>query len=256
MAQRHALPLLLQKSMAMAWYQDWFSSAHYHQLYSEGAAEKDAFLNGLLQHLKPPEGSRLLDASCGRGRHTMQLAAGRYDVNGVDGSMENISYAQQFEKDNLHFSMHDLRLPFWVNYFDYSFHTATLGYYATRREHDDAFHTLAAGLKTGGCLVIDQPNMHYQEDRMVPHTIKEKEAASYEINCWQDDAYFYKRIIISSVGSVQEVMEKWMKLSFGDITDMLSFQKMQVTEVFGNYQLQPFHIRQTPRMIVVAKKMG
>ena len=240
----------------MAWYQEWFSSAFYHQLYAEGAAEKDAFTNRLLQYLKPPQHSRLLDASCGRGRCTQTLAAAGYDVNGIDGSLENIGYAQQFEKENLFFSMHDLRLPFWVNYFDYAFHLAPFGYYPTRREHDDAFHTLAAGLKTGGCLVIDQTNLHYQEDRMVPHSIVTKEETTYEINCWQDEASFHKRIMISGRGSNQEVMEKWMKLSFGDITDMLSFQKMQVSEVFGNYQLHPYHIRQTPRMIVVAKKMS
>ena len=243
----------------MAWYQDWFNTDFYHQLHTERKKEeKDAFISRLLGKLQPVAGSRLLDAVCGRGRHTSRLAEAGLDVNGIDLSMENISYAQQFERENLHFSMHDLRLPVWVNYFDHAFHLEPFGYYATRREMDDAMHTLAAGLKIGGTLVMDQPNMHYQEAHIVPHEIIQQGATKFEINRWQDELYFFKRIIVSAPGMSQpkEFTEKWMKLSFGDVTDMLSFQKMQVREVYGTYQLEPYHIYQTPRMIVIAKKMG
>jgi hypothetical protein len=40
----------------------------------------------------------------------------------------------------------------------------------------------------------------------------------------------------------------------GDFTDMLSFQKMQVSEVFGDYELNGYDVRKTPRLIVIAKK--
>jgi len=35
---------------------------------------------------------------------------------------------------------------------------------------------------------------------------------------------------------------------------MLSFQNMQVLEVFGDHNLSPYDIRKTPRLIIVAKK--
>jgi hypothetical protein len=41
----------------------------------------------------------------------------------------------------------------------------------------------------------------------------------------------------------------------GDFTDMLSFQKMQVTEAFGDYELNNYDVRKTPRMIILAKKI-
>jgi hypothetical protein len=44
------------------------------------------------------------------------------------------------------------------------------------------------------------------------------------------------------------------KLSLGDFTDMLSFQRLQVTGVFGDYELHPYDVRKTPRMIVVGRK--
>ena len=35
---------------------------------------------------------------------------------------------------------------------------------------------------------------------------------------------------------------------------MLSFQGMQVTEVFGDYELNKYDVRKTKRLIVIAKK--
>lgn len=242
----------------MAWYQDWFSSPYYHQLYAEQDLAASKLIPKLLAYLKPGPESRLLDAACRKGRSSIQLADVGFDVNGIDGSMDTIRYAQQFQRDHLSFAMHDLRLPFWVNYFDFAFHLTPFGYYATRREHDDAMHTLAAGLKTGGYLVMNNRNAHYEEDHLVPHEIKTMEDTSFEINRWQDDQYFFKRILISGPNLKQplEYTEQWMKLSFGDINDMLSFQKMQVTKVFGDTDLQPYHVRQSPGMVVIARKMG
>jgi hypothetical protein len=35
---------------------------------------------------------------------------------------------------------------------------------------------------------------------------------------------------------------------------MLAAQKMQITEVFGDYSLNQYHADKTPRMIIAAKK--
>ena len=242
----------------MAWYQDWFSSPYYDHLYAERVQESLHLIPNLMAYLKPAAGSRLLDAACGKGRTSVLLADAGFDVNGVDLSMDTIRYAQQFQRDLLSFAMHDLRLPFWVNYFDIAFHLRPFGYYATRREHDDAAHTLAAGLKTGGYLVMNNRNVHYEEDHLVPHEIKQAGDLSFEINRWQDDQYFFRRILVSGAGMATPVehTEQWMKLGFGDINDMLSFQKMQVTKVFGDKDLQPYHVRHSPAMVVIARKMG
>ena len=53
-----------------------------------------------------------------------------------------------------------------------------------------------------------------------------------------------------------EFTEKVAKFSLGDFTDMLSFQKMQVVEVFGDYDLNRYHVTNTPRMIIIARKGG
>src|SRR5215210_1771846 len=142
------------------WYKDWFRSPYYHKLYFDrDEAEAQQFIARLLHHLQPGNASRMLDVACGRGRHARFLATKGFDVTGIDISFENIEYAKQYESDRLHFYQHDMRLPSWINYFDYAFNFFTsFGYFATRREHDDAVRTLAQSLKKEGLLLIDYLN--------------------------------------------------------------------------------------------------
>jgi SAM-dependent methyltransferase len=242
------------------WYRRWFDSPFYHRLYFE-RNEKDAqaCIERLIRFLQPPPSSRMLDVACGRGRHSRLLADLGFDVTGFDLSFNSITYAKQFEKENLNFYVHDMRLPFWINYFDYAFNFFTsFGYFATKREHDDAMRTIAASLRPAGIFVIDYLNVHYAEDHLVHNELKNIDGTSYEIHRWDDENHFYKRIRITdaSLESAEEHTERVAKFSLGDFTEMLSFQNMQVLEIFGDYNLVPYDIRKTPRLIIIAKKKG
>lgn len=241
------------------WYKKWFNSPYYHKLYFErDETEAKKFIENLLNHFKPGDGSRILDVACGRGRHSKLLARNGFEVTGIDISTDSIAYAKQFENEQLNFFVHDMRLPFWVNYFDIALNFFTsFGYFGTMREHDDAMRTIAASLKPSGIVLFDYLNTHYVEDNLLHNEVKTIDDTTYEIHRWQDDTHFFKRIIISdpSLTSPIEHTEKVTKFSLGDFTDMFSFQKIQVTEVFGDYDLHPYDVRKTPRMIVVGKKL-
>lgn len=238
------------------WYKAWFNSPFYHKLYFErDEDEARKFISRLLEYLKPTVNSRILDVACGRGRHSKFLAALGFDVIGIDLSIANIKYAKQFEKENLHFYQHDMRMPMWSNYFDYAFNFFTsFGYFATRREHDNAVSVIAKSLKQEGILVFDYLNVHFVEDRLVHDEIKMLGDTKYEIHRWMDENHFYKKIIVDDASSniQQEFCERIVKLSLGDFTDMLSLQGLQIIEVFGDYELSSYDVRKTPRMIVVA----
>jgi SAM-dependent methyltransferase len=247
------------------WFRDWFSSPFYHRLYFERDEREAAeFIQSLVHFLQPLPGSRIVDVACGRGRHSCILAKMGFEVTGFDLSFESIDYAKQFvqrdsfgQSDNLSFYQHDMRYPFWVNYFDYAFNFFTsFGYFATRREHDDAIRTIATSLKPGGVFVIDYLNAHYVEDHLVHNEVKNVAGTLYRIHRWDDETYFYKKITIDDVSLVtpEEHTERVAKFSLGDFTDMLSFQNMQVLEVFGDHNLCPYDVRKTPRLIIVAKK--
>ncbi|OLY92058.1 Methyltransferase domain-containing protein [Cnuella takakiae] len=243
---------------ANEWYKQWFNSPFYHQLYfGRDAGEASRLVTNLLQHLQPAAGSLMLDVACGKGRHSRLLAEAGFDVTGIDIAPDSIAEASRQEKDNLHFYVHDMRLPFWINYFDYAFNFFTsFGYFPTRREHDDAMRTIAASLKKGGTVVFDYLNAHYVEDHLVHNEEKTIGDVVYDIHRWHDEEHFFKKITVNapSLSGPLAYTEKVAKFSLGDFTDMLSFQGLQVTEVFGDYDLNGYDVRKTPRMIVLAQK--
>lgn len=243
---------------AKAWYKDWFNSPFYHKLYFErNGDEATTFIRNLVQHLQPASQSRMLDVACGRGRHCRTLAELGFQVTGIDMAMESILYARHFENEKLEFFQHDMRLPFRVNYFDYAFNFFTsFGYFDTRREHDDAIRTIAGSLKPNGVFVLDYLNVHYTEDQLTPQEEIRIDETVFEIRRWDDATHFYKKIVVHdpSLSEPEVHTEKVCKFSLGDFTDMLSYQRLQVKEVFGDYRLNAYHVRHTPRLIVIAKK--
>jgi len=243
-----------------AWYEHWFNSPYYHKLYYQhDAAEAQACIKHLLHYLMPKPGSRMLDVACGRGRHCKILAADGFDVTGTDLSPRNIAFAKQFETEMLHFYQHDMRLPFWINYFDYAFNFFTsFGYFTTRREHDAAVRSITNSLKPTGTLLFDYLNVDFTEAHLQPNETKTIEGTTFKIHRWQDAGHFYKRIIISdaTLQNPIEFTEKITKFSLGNFAEMLTRQGMKVCDVFGNYELQPYNIRTSPRLIIVARQMA
>jgi SAM-dependent methyltransferase len=150
-----------------------------------------------------------------------------------------------------------MRLLFWVNYFDYALNLFTsFGYFASRRENEDALRTIAASLKPSGILLLDYLNVHYVEDRLVHNEEKRIDDTLYEIHRWHDESHFFKKIIVTDplLDQPQEYIEKVAKFSIGDFTEMLAFQNIQVKEVFGNYKFQSYDLKTSPRLVVVAQK--
>jgi 2-polyprenyl-3-methyl-5-hydroxy-6-metoxy-1,4-benzoquinol methylase len=242
------------------WYKDWFNSPFYHKLYFErDEKEAETFIKKLIEHMHPLPTSRMLDVACGKGRHSKTLASMDYQVTGIDISEDSIEFAKQFESDHLDFFVHDMRLPFWGNYFHYAFNFFTsFGYFKTRREHDDTIRTISKSLKPKGVFVIDYLNVHFAEDNLTKNDYRLIDGTSYTIHRWDDDTHFYKKIIIedTSLSQPLEYTEKVAKFSLGDFTDMLSFQGLQVQEVFGDYQFSHYDVRKTPRLILIAKKIN
>jgi len=246
--------------MLQTWFKDWFNSRYYHQLYfNRDDKEAAAFIDNLIQYLKPPPGSSMLDVACGKGRHSLQLANKGFDVTGIDLSDDSINEALQFQTESLHFYKHDMRLPFWINYFDYAFNFFTsFGYFKTRREHDNAIRTIAQSIKMGGTFVMDFLNVHYAEDHLVHQSEKEIEGINFIITKWYDETHFYKKIIIED-NTLQEPLvyiEKVAKFTLGDFTEMFAYQGMQMQEVFGDYSFSNYDVKKSPRMVMIAKKIN
>jgi len=180
-----------------------------------------------------------------------------FDVTGTDLSLPFIEEAKKFETNHLHFYLHDMRLPFWINYFDYVFNFFTsFRYFKTRHEHDAALRTMTQSLKPNGMLVIDYLNVHYAEEHLKNSEDIELDEVHFHITRWHDEEKFYKQIQIENTENHFKHLftEKVAKFSLGDFTEMLAYQNMQVKEVFGSYALELYDVRKSPRMIILAAR--
>lgn len=241
------------------WFKDWFNTPYYHQLYfKRDEKEAAAFIDKLIDYLKPHPKSRMLDVACGKGRHSIQLAGKGFDVTGIDLSADSILEALTHENNSLHFYQHDMRLPFWIYYFDYAFNFFTsFGYFNTGREHDNAIRTIAQSLKTNGTFVMDYLNVHYAEDNLIHQSEKEIEGINYRITKWFDETHFYKKIVVEdeALNVPIEFVEKVAKFSLGDFTEMFAYQGLQIMEVFGDYAFSNYDVKKSPRLLMISKKV-
>jgi SAM-dependent methyltransferase len=246
-------------SVSANWFQVWFNSPYYHKLYFQrGGNRTDLFIRKLLDRLTPPIDSLLVDLACARGTHAKIMADMGYDVTGIDLAPESIEIAKEMENEKLHFYQHDLRLPFWINYFNYAFSLfSTFGYFRTEHEHYNAIRTISQSLKGGGTFVLDYLNVHYAENNLVHKQELEIEGVNYFITKWFDETHFYKKIIIEDENLQEplEYVEKVSKFSLGDFTDMLAFHHLQIQEVFGSHDFAPYDVNKSPRLLMIAKKI-
>jgi 2-polyprenyl-3-methyl-5-hydroxy-6-metoxy-1,4-benzoquinol methylase len=240
------------------WFKDWFNSPYYHQLYfNRDEQEAATFIDLLIEHVQPQPNARLLDVACGKGRHSIQMALKGFDVTGIDLSEDSIAEAQTHATENLHFFRHDMRLPFWINYFDIAFNFFTsFGYFTTRREHDNAIRTIAQSVKSEGKIVIDYLNVQYSIDNFVPNFSKEIDGVHYQINKWFDDTHFYKKITVEDklLKTPLIYTEKVAKFNLADFTTMMSNQHVQLKEVYGDYFLGEYDEKKSPRLLMIAEK--
>lgn len=236
----------------------WFTSPFSYKLYVNTTGNQaEIFVNQLIQYLHPATASLVLDSACGQGLISRRLASLGFQVTGVDLSAFNIDQASEAGTDNPEFYLHDIRLPFWGNYFQLALNLSdNFGYYRTRREHDSAMRTIASSLRPGGLFVIDYPNTHYMESKLAEQELKQVGDTHYRIQNGQNSTHFLQTITVTDPSLKEPLVFSLQraKLSLGDFTDMLSFQKMQIQEVFGDYNLGAYHLHETPRLIIVAKK--
>lgn len=245
---------------ATDWYTDWFNSPYYHLLYDHrDEQEATEFIYRLIKKLHPIENSKMLDVACGMGRHSKVLAELGFDVVGIDLSENSIIEAKKSEQDNLHFFTHDMRLPFFINYFDFVFNFFTsFGYFKTNREHNNAIRTIAQGLKQNGTVIIDFLNVDYTEKNIEPHFVKQVEHTLFEIKKWQDEKHFYKEIKIfeNNLFTGVQHIERVAKFYLADFEKMFSKHDIQIKEVYGNYNLDSYALNNSPRLIIEAIKIN
>ena len=242
------------------WYKQWFDSRHYHILYGiHDRTEAADFTDHLLSELKPKRHSRMIDVGCGKGRHCLQLASHGHQVTGIDLSFQSIRQAKKLESPNLRFLQHDMRRNFGYCLFDYVFNFFTsFGYFKDQEEHDQVMMNMADALKPGGTLVIDYINVYKAAVNLKTSELKEIDGVVYHINRWVTESHFYKKIVINDQrpGPAQEHIEQVARFNREDFNKMFVKAGLQLAKVYGDYEMNPYDCRESPRLIMIAKKTG
>ena len=118
-------------------YNNWFDSKYYHILYkNRNHKEAKIFIKKLIKHINLSSSSKVLDAGCGKGRHSIEIEKLGHIVTGIDLSKNSIKHAKQFEKDNLKFDVADMRATYKKNSFDISLNLFTSFGYFKNKEND------------------------------------------------------------------------------------------------------------------------
>jgi SAM-dependent methyltransferase len=237
------------------WFGTWFDSEYYHTLYKDrDYTEAEAFVQKLAEYLIPKADDVILDLACGKGRHSIHLNKMGYTLEGCDYSANSIKKAKESENEKLHFYEHDMRdtLP---KQYDYVLNLFTsFGYFKTQEEHLSTLAHLYEGLKENGTLVIDYMNVDYVLQNLVSKETLMIDGIEFYIKRELSDGKIVKHIAFEVEDGWHYHKEKVSALRLDDFTKWLELVGFTLKETFGNYDLQKFDSKTSPRLILVAQK--
>jgi SAM-dependent methyltransferase len=236
------------------WFSSWFDTPFYHILYKDrNDAEAHAFMDTLTNYLNFPENGKILDLACGKGRHSVYLNTLGYNVTGVDLSENSISFAKQFENDNLRFKVHDMCLPFGKQ-FDGVFNLFTsFGYFDNDEDNLNTIKAIKADLNAHGFGVIDFMNSDFVTETLVPEEVKVVESISFFLRRYVQDGYILKDIKFSFEGVNYNFQERVRAFSLEDFENLFEQANVTLLDVFGDYKLSKFNKQTSERLVMIFK---
>jgi len=239
-----------------SWYRSWFDSPYYHILYkNRDEFEAAQFIDRVLKYLNPPLESHFLDLACGKGRHSIYINKKGYRVTGVDLSKQNIKTAKISENERLKFDVHDMRLPYSDEKFDFVFNLFTsFGYFPTIEENEKVLRSSYQNLRPKGKILIDFLNANQVMKGLVKEEIQEIDGIHFKISREIEDGIIKKNIDISDGQKELRYVERVLALTRQDFAGMLSRCGFQILDTFGNYSLETFDADNSQRLILIARK--
>ena len=240
----------------MDWFQSWFDTPQYHILYKDrNTEEAKEFVINLHNYLMLRDGAKVWDLCCGKGRHALLMNKLGWNVVATDLSQNSIEFASAYKNDQLDFMVHDMRQPFYVNYFEAVFNLFTsFGYFEKESENEKVIQSVYDSLKPNGCVVIDFFNSNYVVNRLNPFEVKVVEDIEFTIQRKIENNRVLKTISFFENGiknSYQEVVSLLDQRYFQNLLEKLNFKNFRF---FGDYQLSDFNIAESPRLIIIAYK--
>ncbi len=238
------------------WFSTWFNTKYYHILYkNRNFTEAEFFISNLINDLNPHPKAKILDLACGKGRHSIYLNQLGYNVEGGDLSAESITYAKQFENDNLTFFVHDMREPLLEKSYNYVFNLFTsIGYFDDLTDNVKMLQSIDGYTAPDGVVVIDFMNANKVVNHLVEKEVKEVDGITFNITREVIEGFIIKTIKFTDEGQSFEFKEKVQAITLKDFEDYFSSTNFNIYKTCGNYNLDPFDEDNSNRLIIFAKK--
>lgn len=243
------------------WFESWFDSPLYEQLYANRDDAEAAMLVGWIAGLLPPERYPLtVDMGCGRGRHSLLLAKEGYRVTGVDLSPKAIKKARGKAADenlaDLKFEIGDMRTwhgapcDLMCNLF------TSFGYFSDDDNNLRVISNMCANLKQGGCLVMDYLNPQAVRSNLVPEeTVSLGNMTCRISRAIEKDTVVKSLTFVSSADGKSMTYQERVKLYGREwFEDAFRDRGMVMERLCGDYRGGTFDPEASPRMVMVARK--
>ncbi len=238
------------------WFGKWFDSPYYHILYKHrDYKEAKAFIDNLVDYFQFKSDDLILDLACGKGRHAIYLNSKGFNVIGLDLSEKNVASAQKHENERLRFYVHDMRFQWPHHQFDYTLNLFTsFGYFETPGENQQSINAIASNLRKGGKLLIDFLNPYTVINNLVPDETKKVNGIDFHIKKYLEGEYIVKDIRFEDIGKQFHFQEKVKAIRRVRFLEYFKNANLNVIDLFGDYELNPYLAEKSERMIFVLQK--
>ncbi|NNE31112.1 MAG: methyltransferase domain-containing protein [Winogradskyella sp.] len=239
---------------AKQWYASWFDTPYYHILYKDrDYSEAQGFMDNLTNYLNLPEGGKILDLACGKGRHSVYLNSLGYKVIGADLSEQSIAHAKQFENETLNFKVHDMSKPY-PDTFDAVFNLFTsFGYFEDENCNLETIKSIKSELSEYGFGVIDFMNVNHVIDNLVVENIKTVEGIDFHQKRRLEEGYIIKDISFEVNNVSYDFQERVKAFTLEDFQQLFEKAGVYLLDVFGDYKLGTYHPKTSERLIMIFK---
>jgi len=218
-------------------------------------AEVD-FLEKLFQ--LPPR-SRILDAPCGHGRHTLELASRNYLMTGVDYSPEMLDMARsESAKRRLEISWErrDMRALPWQDEFDAAFCIGGSFAYFTDEGNAAFVSSVARALKPGGRFAIDATRV---AEFIFPRHRDREWCQVGDFLFLEENHYdpalgrMQTEYTLVRDGKIEKKSDAVRIYTFREIDRLLADAGFGKREAFGSFEREPYQFG-SPMLYILASK--
>lgn len=243
----------------MDWTEEYFDDIYLkYFLLQQDEARTKAQVDFIEKFLKPK--FYVLDAGCGIGRHSIELAKRGYSVLGVDSNSKYIEIARNRKNDlnlmNVNFEALDMRNLNFLEKFDAVINMwSSFGYFDDESNKKILINFFNA-LKKDGILILDIENRDYILKYFIRETFKEKEGGVFilerrKFNPINSVVSTHRYIVGPNLR--KDYIRHVRIYSLTEIINLFKEVGFKQIEYFGNYNFEKFHV-DSERIIAVGKK--